>query len=253
MLNLRPESHSTTNVGSVRELNEDRYFADDEQRLWAVADGMGGMAKGDWAAQRIVESLAAAHLSGETEEAVTQLGGAIEEANQAIVDKSAETGEQMGSTVVSLLLRDQTFSVLWVGDSRAYLWRDGQLHRLTKDHSQVQEMVDNGLLSDEEARKHKLSNVLTRAVGIEDNFAIGMVQDQVLSDDVFLLCSDGLHGMIEESEIAACLGEGDLEDAAEAMIERVLEVGAKDNVTVVLVTAQETTNLHLSERAGDWL
>lgn len=253
-MDLRTESFATTDVGSVRELNEDRYFSDDEQRLWAVADGMGGMARGDWAAEKIAETLRALTLQGDLEQAVTQLGNAIESANAAIARQSEETGEQMGSTIVSLLVRDGIFGVLWVGDSRAYLWREGQLHRLSKDHSQVQEMVDNGLLSQADAETHKLRNVLTRAVGIENNFGIGMVQDKVQSDDVFLLCSDGLYGPVKEPEIAQCLeAADDLEEAAETLVKLCLERGAPDNVTLVLVQAQETTILKLGDTPGDWL
>lgn len=253
MLNLRPESHACTDVGVVRELNEDRYLSDDEQRLWVVADGMGGMARGDWAAAQVVETMGELAISGTLEEALNQVGGAIEEASELIARKSHETGQQMGSTVVSLLMRDNSFTVLWVGDSRAYLWREGKLHRLTRDHSQVQEMVDGGLLSEEEAKTHKLRNVLTRAVGISDNFRIELVQDRVQPDDVFLLCSDGLYGVVEEDEIAQCLDEMDLDDAGDVLIEKCLERGAPDNVTLVLVAAVESTILRLDEAPGDWL
>jgi len=253
-VDLRTESYSATDVGSVRELNEDRYFADDDQRVWAVADGMGGMARGDWAAEQVVETLRGLVVQGDLDYAVNQLGAAIEDANSNIAQHSAETGEQMGSTVVSLMLRDNSFGVLWVGDSRGYLWREGQLHRLTKDHSQVQEMVDSGLITEADAETHKLRNVLTRAVGIENNFGIGMVQDAVQSDDVFLLCSDGLFGPVKEPEIAEILNDADdLQEAAEALVAKCLERGAPDNVTLVLVSAQETTILRLSEAPGDWL
>lgn len=253
-MDIRTDSYSTTDVGSVRELNEDRYLSDDEQRLWVVADGMGGMARGDWAAEKIVETLRGVTVQGDLQEAVQQLGNAIEDANGSIARQSEETGEQMGSTIVTLLLRDEEFGVLWVGDSRAYLWRDGHLYRLTKDHSQVQEMVDSGLISPQDAESHKLRNVLTRAVGIENNFGIGVVQDKVQSDDVFLLCSDGLYGPVKDNEIAECLNAAeDLEEAAETLVSRCLDRGAPDNVTLVLVQAQETTILKLGEKPGDWL
>jgi len=120
-VDLRTESFAATDVGLVRELNEDRYFSDDEQRLWAGADGMGGMSRGDWAAERIVETLRGLRLEGDLDQAVSLLGNAIEQANSGIARQSEETGEQMGSTIVSLIVREGTFGVLWVGDSRAYL------------------------------------------------------------------------------------------------------------------------------------
>ncbi|VVT17892.1 PP2C family protein-serine/threonine phosphatase [Erythrobacter sp. EC-HK427] len=245
-MDFRADSYATTDVGCVRKLNEDRHLVDDTQFHWAVADGMGGMAKGDWAAEKIVETLGAVKLSDNLESALNTIGNAIEDANSAIASQSAVLGEQMGSTIVSLLLRDNRFAVLWVGDSRAYLWRDGQLVRLTKDHSQVQDMVDGGIITAEEAETHKLKNVLTRAVGIEENFGIGMVHDTVRSDDVFLLCSDGLYGPVPEADIARLLDEADdLEEAAETLVQLCIERGAPDNVTLVLVSAQETTILQL--------
>jgi len=115
-------------------------------------------------------------------------------------------------------------------------------------------MVDNGLISQADAESHKLRNVLTRAVGIEANFGIGMVQDAVQSDDIFLLCSDGLYGPVKEPEIAQCLeAADDLEEAAQTLVSLSLERGAPDNVTLVLVQAQETTILKLGEQTGDWL
>lgn len=247
-MDFRSDSYAVTNVGCVRKLNEDRHLSDDDQFLWAVADGMGGMAKGDWAAEKVVEAMGGVTLNGDLGAALNCVGNAIEDANSSISLYSAELGEQMGSTVVSLVLRDNQFAVLWVGDSRAYLWRDGHLARLTKDHSQVQDMVDGGIITAEEAETHKLKNVLTRAVGIEQNFGIGMIQDAVKSDDVFLLCSDGLYGPVPEPEIAKLLEEADdLEEAGENLVQLCLERGAPDNVTLVLVSAQETTILQLGE------
>lgn len=246
-MDFRADSYATTDVGCVRKLNEDRHLSDDEQFHWAVADGMGGMAKGDWAAEKVVEAMGAVRLEGDLTSAINIIGNSIEDANAAIALHSAEVGEQMGSTVVSLMLRDNQFAVLWVGDSRAYLWRDGHLTRLTKDHSQVQDMVDGGIITAEEAETHKLKNVLTRAVGIEDNFGIGMIHDAVRSDDVFLLCTDGLYGPVPESDIARLLeAADDLEEAAQTLLQLCIERGAPDNVTLVLVSAQETTILQLS-------
>jgi serine/threonine protein phosphatase PrpC len=145
------------------------------------------------------------------------------------------------STVVTLLVFGQHFACAWAGDSRLYLVRDYRLRQISRDHSEVQEMVDHGVLTPEEARTHPRANVVTRAVGAHDALQIDKVQDRVRHDDIFLLCSDGLTKMIEDREIAALLG-GDrpIEMSVEMLVDKTLERGATDNVTVVGVQLLST-------------
>ena len=157
----------------------------------------------------------------------------------------------MGSTVVTLFVRGDRFALLWVGDSRAYLLRRGELHPLSRDHSQVQEMVDRGLISPEQARTHPRGHVLARAVGVAERLEIDAFVDTVVSGDMFLLCSDGLTGLIEDAELAVVLGAGaGRQVAVERLVALALERGAPDNVTVLIVTAQEGTALSLAGMPG---
>lgn len=241
MIPLKTEWQALTDTGLVREVNEDRYCASDTLGLWAVADGMGGMARGDWAAGTLVDALNAVPRHEDAGAMVAATADAIQQANQAIVIESAVRGVQMGTTIVALVIRDRQFTVMWVGDSRAYLRRDGQLHPLTRDHSQVQELVDRGVLDPAMAATHPLRNVITRAVGIGEPLTIDAITDTLLPDDQFLLCSDGLHGVVDDGEIAAILAQHDATQAARALVDRCHALGAPDNVTLVLVTASEST------------
>ena len=154
----------------------------------------------------------------------------------------------MGSTIVTLLVHDRRYAVLWVGDSRAYLLRDGALVQLSRDHSQVQEMVDRGIMRPEDAVDHPMGHILSRAVGVTEEVQVDEVTGEVQPGDVFLLCSDGLHGYVDETEIARLLGRGTPEQASQELVELTLQNGAPDNVTVVAVWASEATLLSLPDR-----
>lgn len=251
MPGLRIESAAATHPGLVRRANEDAYCERPIDGLWAVADGMGGHAHGDWASRTLTAALGGVALSDDLEESANAVSSAIQRGNRLIWREAARRAQQMGSTIVALLVRDSRFALLWVGDSRAYLLRDAQLHQLSSDHSQVQEMVDRGLITPVEAKHHPRAHVLARAVGVEERLAIDAITDQVLAGDLFLLCSDGLTGVVEEGELAAVLtGAGGRHAAVERLVALALERGAPDNVTVVIVTAQETTTLSLAGAPG---
>ncbi len=250
MIPLRTEWHALTDTGLVREHNEDRYLAAEALGVWVVADGMGGMARGDWAATAVVDAIAGLQRVEDLEAMLAAVSEAICAANARVLTESTATGAQMGTTVVSLAVRDRRFGVIWAGDSRAYLLRDGMLHQLSRDHSQVQELIDRQLLTPEGAATHPLRHVLTRAVGVAEPLQLDMITDTLHPDDVFLLCSDGLHGVIDEPEITAQLRRIGSSDAAGAMVARCLERGAPDNVTVITVVATEPTLLHFGSLAN---
>ncbi len=244
MIPLRTEWQAVTDTGLVRQLNEDRYFASEAAGVWAVADGMGGHARGDWAAAAVVDGLATLAPVDDFDALLAHVADTIRSANGRIVAEAQATGAQMGSTVVALVVRDRRFGVIWAGDSRAYLLRNGALYRLSRDHSQVQELIDRDLLTIEGATTHPLRNVLTRAVGVAEPLELDMVTDVLLPDDVFMLCSDGLYGCISDQEIAAQLKRHDQDDAIGAMVAHCLERGAPDNVTAITIVATEPTLLH---------
>ncbi|HEX8223833.1 MAG TPA: protein phosphatase 2C domain-containing protein [Allosphingosinicella sp.] len=242
---LRAESGAGSHSGCVRERNEDSFVAREQEGLWAVADGMGGEANGDWASATLVEALGSIPLPLAFEEACEAIPEAISRANLQIYERSLERGRTIGSTVVVLFAQDQRFVVFWAGDSRAYLLRNGALHRISRDHSQVQEMVDCGMLRPEEAPGHPMGHVLARAVGVETDLDLDAVQGDIRPGDVFLLCSDGLHGYVPEADIARLLVRAEPLESVEQLIATTLELGAPDNVTVIAIGFGEPTVLSI--------
>jgi len=230
--------------GCARTVNEDSHLTRDDIGLWVVADGMGGHQDGQIASAAIVEALDGVELGADFDTHLQQLGAMLATANNAIFRAAEEASVRMGSTAAILHIDGMQYGCLWVGDSRVYRLRDGVLTRLTRDHTQVQEMMDRGLLTREEARGHPMSHVLSRAVGVEEDMRPEISVGGLLPHDVFLLCSDGLHGLVPDDEIAhylAANGRG----AARALLDLALERGAPDNVTIVTVACEEKTALIL--------
>lgn len=230
------DSAAATHVGSVRRENEDSVLAAPDAGLWLVADGMGGHANGRFASQTIVDVVAGARLPDGLDDACAAVAAAVRDANARILARAREAGSQMGSTFVALVVRGAAFGVLWAGDSRAYLRHGGALTRLTRDHSQVEEMVERGLLTAEAALTHAMRHVLSRAVGVQDTLEIASVRGTLAAGDTLLLCSDGLHGVVDDGGIAEILGAGvGAAATGEALVAASLASGAPDNVTVALV------------------
>lgn len=227
---------SATDVGCVRQVNEDASFGGG--RVFLVADGMGGHAAGDVASALTVEVFAT--LEGEviTSEAVR---GAVVRANEAVRAHAATHPESvgLGTTVAGLALLEGPaphWAVFNVGDSRVYLFRDGVLRQLTIDHSEVQELVDQGLLSPEEAAVHPSRHVITRAVGEETCPEVDVVVFPVATGGRFIACTDGLTTELADEEVAAILAANHPpQDTARILVRRALEQGGSDNVTVVVV------------------
>ena len=239
---LRTEDDAQTNTGCVRSANEDSLVSLPRERVWIVADGMGGHANGKMASNAIVSAIEAAQIPEDLVPACEAVSDAIHTANAAIYAEAQAVGQQMGSTVVCLVIRERQFGILWAGDSRAYVYRDGLLHQLTRDHTQVQEMIDRGLMRPEDAEGHPMGHVLARAVGVQPTLEIDAIVDEALPGDLFLLCSDGLHGVLSGEEIAAILAQ-DGRLAPAALIAACIERGAPDNVSVIVVSASEPTTL----------
>ena len=242
---VRARGFAATHPGLKRRINEDRFCTRPDLGLWAVADGMGGHAHGDWASNAVVQALEAVALPADFHDATRTVADAVHSANRRIWGEAQRRTQQMGSTVVALLVQHGCFSAIWVGDSRAYVLRDGVLHPLTRDHSQVQEMVDRGLISPEQARDHPRGHVLARAVGVGARLEVDVVTDDALPGDLFLLCSDGLTATTDEATIAAVMALPDRQAALDRLIESALAGGAPDNVTIVLVAVEEATALSL--------
>lgn len=230
-----------THVGQVRTLNEDSLLNRPDIGLWAVADGMGGHANGDYASQLIAHSLDCIDSFGSAYQFRDAVEHALKEANQSLRDHAAEqNGGIVGSTVVALLAHQGHYACLWAGDSRAYLYRNGSLRRVTSDHSFVQEMVDAGVLSPAQARTHPKANIITRAVGADAELEVDSVSGLLHAGDRFLLCTDGLSNLVDEREISECLRRTPLERGLERLVDLALSRGAPDNVTGLVISAEQT-------------
>jgi serine/threonine protein phosphatase PrpC len=235
----RCQSAAASDVGKVRQLNEDAYLERGDVGLWVVADGVGGHAMGDQASRLIVQTLAELPKPGSAAEFLAQVEQRLVEVNRVLRRKAVEHGSSViASTVVALLMFDQQFACVWAGDSRLYRLRDAALQQLTRDHSQVQALIEAGLLDPTKADSHPMANVIVRAVGAHDDLVLDRLHDRVLPGDLFLLCTDGLTRMVSDDRIADILTRTPLDQVAQALIDAALDGGAFDNVTAVVVLCQ---------------
>jgi serine/threonine protein phosphatase Stp1 len=229
-------SEAATHPGAVRKRNEDSLVHRPDLGLWAVADGAGGHGAGDVASQAVAAALEAIPPGLSAAEILAQARLRLAGVHAELQAQAAALGEArvIATTVVLLLARHGHFACLWAGDSRAYLLRDGLLQRVTRDHSLVQEMVDQGTLSEAEAEGHPQANVILRAVGASGELVLDKVSGPIAPGDILLLCSDGLFKALPEDDLAALLGQG---NTAAAIIETAVARGARDNVSLVLLRA----------------
>lgn len=226
------DSAAVTDVGRVRKGNEDSHLL--QAPLFVVADGMGGAQAGEVASQIAVDAFK--RPLDESLAPEPRLAGVVRSANKEIFLKSHsdESFKGMGTTLTAMLLGDDAITIAHVGDSRAYRLRDGELERLTRDHSLVGEMVRRGAISEAEAEVHPQRSILTRALGPEDIVDVDTLSHAVRSGDIYLICSDGLTGMVDEATIAEEMGSGaSMREVAERLIRRANENGGIDNITVV--------------------
>jgi protein phosphatase len=235
-------SASRTDVGMVRKLNEDSVLDLPELGLWMVADGMGGHAAGDFASGAIVSTLATIPPPASLGALVGAVRQRLEAVNRQLNEEARTRRVQViGSTVVALLAFGHHGVVIWAGDSRAYLHRGGELIQLTRDHSQVEELVNLGLLAPEEVEGHPAANVITRAIGVANTLELDSEMFPLAEDDTYLLCSDGLYRELDDSAIKACLALGECQQSCDALIEGALARRARDNVSVIVVRMTDET------------
>ncbi len=237
---LHWSSASRTNVGRVRQLNEDAVLDLPELGLWMVADGMGGHAAGDFASGAIVSALASIPPPASLGALIGEVRQRLQTVNRQLNEEARSRRERViGSTVVALLVFGSHGVVLWAGDSRAYRYRRGELTQLTRDHSQVEELVSRGLLAPEQAEEHPAANVITRAIGVAEYLELDSEMFTIAEDDSFLLCSDGLYRELDDNAIKAGLALGDCQQSSDALIEAALAQRARDNVSVIVVRASD--------------
>ncbi len=252
---MQVKAYGLTHVGRQRQHNEDNFLVEDKAGLFLVADGMGGHAAGEIASRIAVDSISEFILHTKEDDgtwphaydehfkrSTNRLMAAVRMANTRVLEAMRKDARLrgMGTTVVACMADDDTMSVAHVGDSRAYLIRDKKLSRITSDHSWVFEQVQAGMLTEAEAEKHPLRNVITRALGGALQVSPDASEIECHSGDVYLLCSDGLTGMVPEDEILRLVTESgdDLQKACQQLIDTANDRGGLDNVTAILV---ETT------------
>jgi serine/threonine protein phosphatase PrpC len=230
-------SAARTDVGVVREVNEDAILAKPGIGLWAVADGMGGHLVGDIASTKIIAALEAVVA----QEMLNDYVDAVEDALLDVNEKMLEYAQimfdagTMGSTVVALVIKERAGACLWVGDSRLYRFRNHQLVQISRDHSQLEEMIEMGHLTKESAEHYPHKNVITRAVGVEESLYVDVTVFTTQIGDTFLLCSDGLYNSISEDDIMEAFAIRDLDALVTQLVNKSIANGAPDNVSVVVV------------------
>lgn len=223
-----------TDVGRVRKQNEDSVYAADAQRLFAVADGMGGHRAGEVASSMAVEALRARLQARQPD--LQLMRQAFEEANRRI-SCAAEKDERlqgMGTTMTALWQTEHSVLIAHVGDSRVYLLRGGRLRQVTDDHSVVAELLRCGLITPQEARRHPYRNVITRSLGSAPTVEVDLLERDREPGDLWLLCTDGLSNMLTDREMEALLVSLSPQKAADALMQKALEAGGTDNITLIL-------------------
>jgi len=245
-----------TDVGRKRQGNEDSFCVAPRLGLYVVADGMGGHAAGEVASRLAVETIrewlekylggADVAIAGQPTDTCSReaniLLNSIQQANQVIFDTAQGRREYrgMGTTLVSVLAVNDSVALAHVGDSRIYQIRDDQIIQLSHDHSVVQQQVDRGILSPDEAHESQYRHLITRALGLKESVEVDLVEHPVLPGDILLLCTDGLSDLLEDEEILAIVREhsDDLEKACQALVDRANYKGGDDNITALLIQAR---------------
>jgi PPM family protein phosphatase len=244
---------AVTDVGRKRKGNEDSHFVNAEQRLFVVADGMGGHAAGEVASSIAVDAINEFVCATSGDDEITwpfglddsisydgnRLKTAVRFANRKVIEATRERAEYegMATTVAAVLVDGDTANLAHVGDSRVYLFRDDQLKLLTNDHSWVNEQLVNGALTADQARNHPFRNVVTRALGGRPDLLVEMQAYKMQAGDLLMVCSDGLTTMLTDDEIAEAVrqADGEVERTAEGLVAEANAHGGEDNITVVVV------------------
>ena len=229
-----------THQGLVRANNQDNWLA--QAPLYGVADGMGGHKGGETASRVALQVFQ--NAIGQKMPAANTIRMAVEAANRRVYDMSAhdDSLSGMGTTMSMIWRDDDRLLIAHVGDSRIYRLRAGQFQQITDDHSFVAELVRNNIITPEMAKNHPQRNIITRAVGVDPYVQVDVLEEDLLPGDIWLICSDGLYGMVEDEEIKTILSEMELEEAAERLMSRALENGGIDNITFVLLSDTEVTD-----------
>ena len=235
------KSVSRTHEGLLRDLNEDSILSAPDRLFWAVADGMGGHEAGDVASQMVVAAMQQIEDVPDLNNWVNKVEDSLLDVNQRIREYAdiMLDGRTLGSTVVSLSIKGRVGVCLWAGDSRLYRLRNRQLIQLSRDHSQIQEQIQKGYMTAEQAENHPDSNVITRAVGAHRRLFLDINVFGLQLGDVFLLCSDGLYNMVNNEVLTDVLVSQPIDKAIDTLLQRALDAGGSDNVSMILVKGEK--------------
>jgi protein phosphatase len=233
---LQSDSAAASHTGMVRLCNEDNVLSRPAIGLWAVADGMGGHRAGDVASQIVVDALARIDVAESPARLLQACEAALALANQGVRSVAQSQGLGIiGATVATLLVYGGHFACVWSGDSRIYLARQHHLIQLTRDHTEAQDLLNQGVITPEEASSWPRREVITRAIGVSEQPELEQIYGHVEAGDVFVLCSDGLTAHVEANEILAIVDSKDASAACRELIDLTLSRGAHDNVTVIVI------------------
>lgn len=230
-------SSAATHVGMVRKVNQDSHAERTDIGVWAVADGMGGHEAGEVASATITDAIKSLQPNEDIVEMLAAVEQSIMSANLELTQQAAAYDSQRvpGSTIVVLIINGDKGAIVWAGDSRIYRRRNQVVTLLTRDHSHVQDLVEQGVILESEAESHPMANVITRAVGISDPLELDSMWIEVESGDQFLLCSDGLSRLVTIEELQSMMGNKNSEEVTQSLLHTALVRGARDNVTLICV------------------
>lgn len=228
-------SAANSDAGRLRKVNEDAFMSSAEQNIWAVADGMGGHSRGDYASQAVVESLLYFSARPSIAQSLIELDSCLKKAHE--VCRNTFPSERVGSTVAAIHVHKDYCFFIWAGDSRVYRLRDGVMDQMTTDHTVAQQKCARGELSPIMAAIHPSANVLTRAVGVNQRLTIDIRYEQAQPGDRYLLCTDGLYNDLERKEIHKFLEQGTPQEAVSELITTSVNRGGRDNTTAIVLEA----------------
>ena len=232
-------SHGVTDTGHVRSKNEDSILLLPEESTWVVADGMGGHHAGDFASQTITQNMGLFKQQAALEDSILLMEENLINSNTIIRKKSLKLGQNatIGSTVVATYIWSKYIFAFWAGDSRLYCYRNGQLKRLTEDHSYVEELVKMGKIEAKDAESHPAANVVLKAVGIDDDFRVDFSYFEMQNEDIYIVCSDGLYKDLEERKISDIIRDNsdDLPLLTQTLLDSSLNAGGTDNTSIITI------------------
>lgn len=252
---MKIEAYGVSDVGKKRSRNEDSFLVSDEIQLYIVADGMGGHSGGEYASRLAVSTVEEVLLSMNSDPEATVISGvnsdetefgdrlryAIEVASQKIFDQALYDPDLkgMGTTITAVMVEGDQAFVANVGDSRVYLQRGAIIEQKTTDHSLVNEQIQAGLISEEDAKNHKLKNIITRSVGYQEEVEIDILKFTLEKGDKLILCSDGLTNLVDDAQIFETVSKNNIKTSCQNLVDMANENGGDDNITVVICEVKD--------------